>query len=230
LAITTTRVRFFDAIESALRILAVTDAIIIDLRNSRGGSPAVANFIISHFTGPDATLSLIVYDRVRNTTTPRHTMREVPGPRRPDVPLFVLTDDVTRSAAEDVTFVLQNMRRATVIGSRTAGAGRNNAGVSLGHGITGSVSLTRVMEPGTRREWERVGVVPDIATDPDSALAVAHREAIRHAMANAQGNARNQLELTLQAVEAKYAAVARSERQLRASADLATYVGTYEGA
>ena len=220
----------FDAIQGALTILAVTDAIIIDLRNSRGGSPAVANFLISHFTGPDTTLSLLVYDRVRNTTTPRYTLHDVPGPRRPDVPLFILTDDVTRSAAEDATFVLQNMHRATVVGDTTAGAGRNVAGFPLGHGVIGAVSFTRVMEPGTRREWERVGVRPDIPTRRDSALAVAHREAIRRLMARAGDDAtRRDLQRMLEGVEARYAALARSAAQLRPAPDLAQYVGTYEG-
>jgi hypothetical protein len=220
----------FDAIAGALRILAITDAIIIDLRNSRGGSAAVANFIISHFTGPDTSLSLVVYDRVRNTTTSRYTMRDVPGPRRPDVPLFVLTDDVTRSAAEDLTFVLQNMKRATVIGSTTAGAGRNNMGVQLPYGIQGSVSFTRVMEPGTKREWERVGVKPDITTHPDSALAVAHREAMKRMMASARGDAqRKALGHVLEGIEAKYTAQARSFATLKPAPTLADYVGTYEG-
>ena len=220
----------FDAIKGALDILSVTDAIIIDLRNSRGGSPAIANFIISHFTGPDTTLSLLVYDRVRGTTISRYTMKDVPGPRRPDVPLFVLTDDVTRSAAEDLTFVLQNLRRATIVGTRTAGAGRNNASVPLGHGITGSVSFTRVMEPGTRREWERVGITPDLQTHRDSALAVAHREAIKRLIAGARGDAaRKQFELTLQGVEATYAAVARSAQRLTVPPEFTRFVGTYEG-
>jgi hypothetical protein len=157
-------------------------------------------------------------------------MKDVPGPRRPDVPLFVLTDDVTRSAAEDLTFVLQNMRRATVVGTRTAGAGRNNASVPLGHGIVGSVSFTRVMEPGTRREWERVGITPDIQVHRDSALAVAHREAMKRLMAGARSEGtRKQLDVTLQGVEAKYAALARSAQRLTAPAELTRYVGTYEG-
>jgi hypothetical protein len=220
----------FAAIKGALDLLAVTDAIIIDVRNSRGGSPAIVNFIISHFTGPDTTLSLLVYDRVRNTTMPRYTLREVPGPRRPNVPLFVLTDDVTRSAAEDLPFVLQNMKRATIVGTRTPGAGRNNMGVPLGHGIMGSVSFTRVMEPATRREWERVGVRPDIATDPDSALPVAHREAIKRVMSAARDDAsRKQLALTLEGVEAKYAAMTRSAARLAPAPEFARYVGTYEG-
>ena len=219
----------FDALKGTLDILAVTDAIIIDLRNSRGGSAAIANFIISHFTGPDTVLSLLVYDRVRNSTASRYTLRDVPGPRRPDVPLFILTDDVTRSAAEDLTFVLQNFKRATVVGTRTAGAGRNNATVPLGHGIVGSISFTRVMEPGTRREWERTGITPDIPARRDSALAVAHREAMKRLIARAQPAARKQLELTLEGIEARYAAVSRSAQRLTPPPGFERYVGTYEG-
>lgn len=154
----------------------------------------------------------------------------MPGPRRPDVPLFILTDDVTRSAAEDATFVLQNMHRATVVGDTTAGAGRMVAGFPLGHGIMGAVSFTRVMEPGTRREWERVGIIPDIPTSRDSALAVAHREALRRLIAAAHDDAtRRELQRTLQGVEARNAALTRSAEQLRPAPELAQYVGTYEG-
>lgn len=217
------------ALEGAFRILAPTDAIIIDLRNSRGGSPMVANFIISHFVDPDTSAQLIVYDRVRGTTTPRYTMREVPGPRRPDVPLYVLVDDVTRSAAEDLPFVLQNMKRATIVGSRTAGAGRNNMGFALGHGISGSVSFTRVMEPGTRREWEHRGVVPDVAAHPDSALAVAHLAAVRRVLEARSGPARAALEQALAGIEASYAFEARAAAARRPAADLQRLVGTYEG-
>jgi hypothetical protein len=222
----------FDAIEGALNLLATTDAFILDLRNSRGGSPAIANFIISHFTGADTTLSLVVFDRVRNTTTPRYTLAEVPGPRRPDVPFFVLTDDVTRSAAEDITFVLQNMKRATVVGSTTAGAGRNNGSFPLPHGLVGSVSFTRVMEPGTQREWERKGVTPDVVVDPDSALAVAHRQALQAVMGNsADAATKRRLELTLASLKAAQAAeIAQAAAISRAAGNaLARFTGTYEG-
>ena len=211
------------AVEHALRELERTDAIILDLRNSRGGSAALANFLISHFAPADTQHSLTVYDRVRNTSFERYTMPSVPGPRRPDVPLFVLVDDVTRSAAEDVPFVLQNMKRATIVGSNTAGAGRNNTIVPVGEGFVASISFTRVMEPVTHREWERTGITPNVRVHPDSALPVAHA-------------------LALEAIAARTADVAR-QRELRLTAEVVRaarqrslgsrrhrdYIGTYEG-
>jgi len=140
------------------------------------------------------------------------------------VPLWVLTDDVTRSAAEDVAFVLQNLKRATLVGSRTAGAGRNNAILPVGNGLAASVSVTRVMEPGTHREWERVGVRPNVATPPESALAVAHGLAVARLVERAADPGRRR-ELALigetLAAERRPAAVT--------PAQLERWVGTYEG-
>ncbi|MDB4908833.1 MAG: peptidase [Gemmatimonadetes bacterium] len=197
---------------------------IIDLRNSRGGSAALANFLISHFAPADTQHSLTVYDRVRNSSFERYTMASVPGPRRPDVPLFVLVDDVTRSAAEDVPFVLQNMKRATIVGSNTAGAGRNNTFVTVGEGFTASISFTRVMDPVTHREWERTGITPDIRIPPDSALPEAHALALE-AVAARSTNAARQRELGLVAEAVREAGRQRALPS-RAGSD---YVGTYEG-
>jgi hypothetical protein len=212
------------AMEAALRYLATTDAVVIDLRNSRGGSAELVNFLISHFTGPDTLHSLTVYDRARDVTMERYTLATVPGPRRPDVPLYILTDDVTRSAAEDVSFVLQNMKRATLVGTRTAGAGRNVAGFPLGHGLMAGVSVTRVFDPRTHREWEHVGVRPDVAVPADSALVVAHALALGRLAELAPGAARRrELELTREAV------MAAARPSPVPAARLRRLVGTYEG-
>ncbi|HLL82642.1 MAG TPA: S41 family peptidase, partial [Longimicrobium sp.] len=165
-----------DEMAAALRMLERTDAMIIDVRESRGGSAALANFLISHFTAPNL-LSLAVFDPATGDTTLRRTLPEVPGPRRADVPLFVLIDRGSRSAAEDVPFVLRNLGRATLVGERTAGAGRNNRFFPMGEGMSISISVTRVWDPCTGAEWERTGITPDIAVAPADALDAALRAA-----------------------------------------------------
>ncbi|MBD0320702.1 MAG: S41 family peptidase, partial [Gemmatimonadetes bacterium] len=161
---------------AALRTMERTDAMIIDVRQSRGGSAQLANFLISHFTAP-GLLSLAVLDPATGDTTLRRTLAEVPGPRRLDVPLFVLVDEGSRSAAEDVPFVLRNLGRATLVGERTAGAGRNNRFFPLGEGMSISISVTRVWDPCTGREWERTGIEPDLAAPSAGALEAALRVA-----------------------------------------------------
>jgi hypothetical protein len=164
----------FDEMTRALRSLGSTDAMIIDLRGSRGGSAQMANFLISHFTRP-GLLSLAVSNRSRSDTTLRRTLDEVPGPRRLDVPLFVLIDDGAASASEDIPFVLRNLGRATLVGETTAGAGRNNRFFPLPNGLSLSVSITRVWDPCTGREWERSGVAPDLRVPSAQALDAALR-------------------------------------------------------
>lgn len=212
------------AVEAALRYLMTTEAVILDLRNSRGGSGALSNFVISHFTGPDTVHSLTVLDRTGRHILERYTMARVPGPRRPDVPLYVLVDDVTRSAAEDVPFVLQNMKRATVVGTRTAGAGRNMTFIPVGDGLVASVSVTRVLDPRSHREWERVGITPDVRVSADSALPVAHELALA-AIAERSGDAARKRELALLAETVR--ATARSATL--PAAQLRRLVGTYGG-
>lgn len=162
----------FRLVEHGLALLQHTDAMILDLRDVPGGSAALANFLISHFTEPDVP-SLAIQSRETGETTHRHTLAEVPGPRRPDVPLYVLVSGRSASAAEDVPFVLQNLSRATIVGETTRGAGRNNRHFDVGYGLVASISVTRVFDPAMQREWEGTGVKPDIEVSADQALDAA---------------------------------------------------------
>jgi len=213
-----------DAIVDALRYLQFTDAMIIDLRRNGGGDADLVNFLISHFTGPDTLASLTVRNRSGNEHFTRYTLATVPGPRRPTVPLYVLTSGYTASAGEDFAFVLKNLGRATVIGASTTGAGHNNAELDAGHGFSVSVSFSRTPDPKTGAEWERVGVQPTIAVKQARALDVAHSLALKTvAEQTAEPRRKRVLELARESVEARLAA-----RPVPA-ARLASYAGEYAG-
>ena len=212
------------AIKSALEYLQGTDAIIFDLRRNGGGSPFSVNVTISHFTTGDTIPSLTVTNRSANQKFTRYTYANVPGPRRPTVPLYVLTSGATASAGEDFTFVLKNMKRATLVGGTTAGAGHNNAHVDLGGGFAASISFTRVTDPKTGAEWERVGVTPDVPVDQARALDVAHALALKTiAASESDPRRKRELDLTRETVEAQ-----SSPRSVPAAA-LASYAGEYAG-
>ena len=157
-----------------LRELGDIRAMIIDLRGAPGGSAQMANAVISHFTAPNLP-SLRVVNRSEGTDEVRRTLATVPGPRRTDIPLYVLVDRASGSAAEDVPFVLQNLGRAKIVGETTAGAGRNNVILPVGSGLSASISISRVSDARTGREWEAVGVKPDIEAPSDQALDAALR-------------------------------------------------------
>jgi hypothetical protein len=171
----------FDAVAEALHSLDGTDAMVLDLRAVPGGTAQMSDFLVSHFV-PAGVQIVSAFAPATGETTHRHTLDEVPGPRRPDVPLYVLVDGRSGSAAELVPFILQNLGRATIVGERTAGAGRSASFFPVEPGLTVSVSILHLFEESTGRDWERIGVRPDIVTTSEEALTTAlehAHEAIR---------------------------------------------------
>ena len=168
-----------DAIAGALRFLERTDAIIMDVRNNRGGHGEMSHQLFSHFLPATPVPTIRVRDRVRGVDEILRSDSVVPGPRRTDVPLYVLTSRATVSAAEEFAFVLQRLQRATLVGERSLGAGHMNTIAPVGHGFMLSVSFARVSDPVTGAEWEQVGVRPTIDVPPSVALEVAQAHALR---------------------------------------------------
>lgn len=166
------------AVVAALKTVEQARAVIIDLRANHGGSSGMSHFIFSHFLGATPVPTINVRRR-DGALIHRRSLAQVPGPRRPDVPLYVLTSRQTASAAEEFCFVLRNLGRATLVGSRTAGAGRMVTRVPVGHGFVAGISITSVTDPVSGREWETVGVQPHIDVAPADALEVARSEALK---------------------------------------------------
>lgn len=213
-----------EAVADALRFLSRTDALIVDVRRNGGGSGEMSHLVFSHFLGERPVPTIRVVERGTGRDEVRRSDAQVPGPRRPDVPLYVLTSQGTASAAEEFSFVLRNQGRATIVGDRTAGAGHMVRGVPVGHGFVGSISITRVSDPTTGREWEREGVQPDVRVPAERALDAAHAAALRTVAQRAGGDAqRALLARTLETVEARLKDV-RPE-----AASLARWAGVYDG-
>ena len=125
-----------DVVVGALKYLQTTDAMIIDLRRNRGGDANLVNFLISHFTGPDTLASLTVKTRSGIAAFTRYTMASVPGPRRARRPTLRLDEPSDGVGGRGLcAFVLKNLKRATIIGDRMAGAGHNVSIVPSGYGF-----------------------------------------------------------------------------------------------
>ena len=214
-----------DAVVDALKFLSRTDALIIDLRRNGGGDGRMSHFIFSHFLGETPVPTIDIRSRRSPEPQTSKSLATVPGPRRTDVPLYILTSQGTASAAEEFTFVLHNHKRATTVGTRTAGAGHMVRSVPVTNGFDVSLSITRVSDPVTGKEWEAVGVPADISVAPEVALDAAHAAALNTILAgNTLSPARAATtKRVLETLDARARANANS------SARLERFAGTYEG-
>jgi hypothetical protein len=106
---------------AAMAFLAHCDAVIVDLRQNGGGSPEMIQFLTSYLFDEPVHLNDMV-DREGKVVEEFWTLKDVPGQRfRKGLPVFVLTSSRTFSGAEEFTYNLKNLERATIVGETTGG-------------------------------------------------------------------------------------------------------------
>lgn len=165
------------AAAAAMASVANADALIFDLRQNVGGSPKMIQFISSYlFDKPTHLVSF--FDRLDNKTAETWTLETVPGKRfRAGLPVYVLTSGSTASAAEEFAYDLKNLGRATIVGDTTAGAAHPVTERTINDRFLVRVPYLRAFNPVTQRDWEGVGVVPDIKVPASEALDAALKDA-----------------------------------------------------
>lgn len=167
---------FFDgedaqtAAAAALAFVRHADALVFDLRFNGGGSPEQIRFISSYLFDQPTHLNSF-YDRLGNKTEEYWTLAEIPGERfAPDLPVYVLTSTYTFSGAEEFSYNLKNLGRATIVGETTGGGAHPVTGVRLNDRFIARVPFARAHNPITKTNWEGVGVAPDIDVPAPEAL------------------------------------------------------------
>jgi len=168
---------------AAMNYLANCDALIIDLRENGGGESSMIQLISSYFFEESQHLNSF-YIRKDDKTRQFWTQTRVEGPKLIDTPIYVLTSGNTFSAAEEFTYNLKNMKRATIVGETTGGGAHP---VILEHRreamVTVKVPYGRAINPITGTNWEGTGVEPDIVVPAEEALIAAEIEATRFLLA-----------------------------------------------
>ena len=159
-------------VESAFIFLKYSDGLIIDLRDNRGGSPDMVKYICSFLFSKPTHINDLFEHRTGKTqqywTEPVKGYEGLTG-----IPVYVLTNGRTFSAAEEFAYDLQSQRRGKVVGETTGGGAHPVSFQLTGHGFIALVPFARALNPVTRTNWEAVGVKPDLAVDPDNAIDAA---------------------------------------------------------
>ena len=163
---------------AAMNFLANTDALIIDLRRNGGGSPAMIQLLTSYLFGSEPVHLNNFYWRPSDAHTQTWTLPFVPGKRRPDIPVYILTSNRTFSAAEEFTYNLKNLERAVIIGDITGGGAHPGGMYSLDENLLVFIPSGRAINPITDTNWEGVGVKPHIEVAAEDALEVAKKKAL----------------------------------------------------
>jgi len=161
---------------AAMNFLANVDAIIFDLRSNGGGEPRMIA-LISTYLFADATHLNDLYNRKEDSTEQYWTLPYVPGKRLAGKPAFVLTSKGTFSGAEEFSYNLKNLKRATIIGETTGGGAHPVSGHRIDDHFTIGVPFARAVNPISKTNWEGTGVEPDVKVPADQALDVAKKMA-----------------------------------------------------
>uniref|UniRef100_A0A8D0DHW3 Retinol binding protein 3 n=1 Tax=Sander lucioperca TaxID=283035 RepID=A0A8D0DHW3_SANLU len=153
-----------------------TSALIFDLRYTSSGDISGVSYIVSYFTEAEPTIHIdSIYDRPSNTTTKVLSMSKLLGDRY-DItkPLIILTSKNTKGIAEDVAYCLQNLKRATIVGEKTAGGSVKVDKIKVADSdFYISVPTAKSVNPITHSSWEVTGVTPDVEVNAEDALATA---------------------------------------------------------
>lgn len=203
---------------AAMNLLSNAEALIIDLRENGGGSPSMIQLITSYLYGPDPVHLNNFYHRIEDEITQTWTLPYVPGKRRPDVDVYVLTSQSTFSAAEEFTYNLKNLERATIIGETTGGGAHPGGTQPATDRFAIWVPNGRAINPISNTNWEGTGVEPDVKVPATEALLQAQMKAIKKMMAAAEGPDKAQYEWAMTGLNAELHPVEVSDEILRSYA------------
>jgi hypothetical protein len=160
---------------AAMNFVAGTRALIIDMRENGGGSPGMVAFVSSYLFDRRTHLNDL-WTRRTGATKEFWTTDSVSGRRFGGTkPIYVLTSARTFSGAEEFTYNLKNLKRATIVGETTGGGAHPVAGHRIDEHFMIGVPFARAINPITHTNWEGVGVKPDIPVPATDALATAQK-------------------------------------------------------
>ena len=170
------------AISAAMTLVASADALLLDVRRNRGGSPDTSAFLQS-YVFDERTHYLDLYEREGHRVTQMWTLPYVPGARFGGTkPIWVLTGPATFSGGEDLAFSLQRRKRAKTVGEPTRGGAHPCEQYKVDTQLDVTVPIARSYDPESGENWEGVGVRPDVPVAADEAFDTAYRLALQHVL------------------------------------------------
>jgi C-terminal processing protease CtpA/Prc len=169
-------------IAAAMQLVAQTRALIVDIRQHKGGDAQTATLMEGFFFEQPIHTSTF-WNRSDTQGIQTWTPSYLPAPRYLEREVVILTSRRTASAAEDLAYVLKHLNRAYLIGERTYGAAHPGGMMQLHPMVQIFIPTGRPVVQATGGNWEGIGVEPDLDAPAEEALDRALeylRDKIRH--------------------------------------------------
>ncbi|MCU1685544.1 MAG: hypothetical protein JWQ81_6283 [Amycolatopsis sp.] len=178
------------AISAAMSLLAPTDALVIDVRQNDGGQSATSALISSYLFDEAKHLN-DVYFREGDRTQQFWTSQYVPGRKFGGTkPVWALIGPDTFSGGEDLSYSLQQSKRAKTVGEPTRGGANPRRQYKIATHLDVTVSHARAINPVSGGNWEGCGVQPDIAVPAAEAFTTAYQLALEQVLTLGDSGAR----------------------------------------
>ncbi|MGI9056182.1 MAG: S41 family peptidase [Pyrinomonadaceae bacterium] len=175
-----------ETVAAAMNFLANTDALVFDLRQNGGGSPEMVALISSYLFGDKPVHLNSLYWRKGDRTDDFWTKPASALKKFPDKDVYILTSNRTFSAAEEFTYNLKNLKRATIVGETTGGGANPGGMFRLTEHFGAFIPTGRAISPITKTNWEGTGVEPDVKVPKEQALKAAYLIALNKSLEKAK--------------------------------------------
>jgi hypothetical protein len=147
------------ALFDAMRAMENTKALIIDLRDNGGGGSELGAVLETYFLPAGMPLlEFTARDGSQHIDSTVAWLKE----KKYDQPVYIIINKNTASAAEAFAFVLQQNKRARIVGEVSAGAAYMNDWFPVNDENYVSVSTSAPNIAGKNLSWEQNGVQPDM--------------------------------------------------------------------
>ncbi len=163
-----------ETVQAAMNFLANTDALIFDLRQNGGGDPEMVALISSYLFSDKPVHLNSLYWRKGDRTEDFYTKPNLANKKFGNKDIYVLTSNRTFSGAEEFSYNLKNLKRATIIGETTGGGANPGGMFRLTEHFGVFIPTGRAVSPITKTNWEGTGVEPDIKAPKEQALKIAY--------------------------------------------------------
>ena len=212
----------FPVAVGAMAFVSGADALVFDLRDNGGGDPQMIQLLTTYLYEGDPQHLNSFYYREGDRTEQFWTLPYVPGKRMPGVPVYVLTSERTFSGAEEFSYNLKNLKRATIVGETTGGGAHPVNREPIDADFWASVPYARAVNPISKTNWEGTGVEPDVKVPAPQALDTALALALEKvSVAETDARFKDFYLWNLEAQQAKVNPVTLPE------ADLQAFAGVY---